>query len=545
MSFNKKLINFQELSLTEKVFFFYTIILSFTIILQFVFIPFSYNSLHIEDTFLLAESAWRVFNGGIPGVDFEHYFGGISSSLIAQSFKIWGVSIKSIDYAFLIQYLIVIVMLYIATYKRVSLISGITVFFVLTGVMLTRIPYEEYSSLIVIESAHSFSYNRFGMALMFVMMIFALFTTHTKKIDYFVAVIMGGAAFLLIFTKTTFFIFFIGFILVLLIKKRGIELLLVSILLIALSLAYSMPVERLWNTFNYAKIANNVDGAYWWLLMKPLRIFWSQAWAFMIVISSIIYLYLNITKELISVLISVVIFFIVMMMVAMTMGAEGMTGHHVLPMLAVIMICLFEIDKRINNSESLIFKTLIAVMVIPIISLHIALSTLANLKGLHNKDAVYFSKGPLKGYLASGSRATFDTTKINMVDNAARYLEMGGVVNIDTHYAGLADAYNYFSQIESTNLRLGSDSPLGFSFSMMTEPVMDYLIWPREGALLEKQYDAIPIDIDVMLMSLYPGSNVSAILLPLVNQDFQLCNKTKLWNVYVRKDKELTMYCYY
>src|SRR5687768_13154233 len=62
--------------------------------------PIAVDQIHMDDTVLLAHVGWRGVNGLVPVIDYPHFYGGFAEAFVIASFKLFGVSYKAVDYAF-------------------------------------------------------------------------------------------------------------------------------------------------------------------------------------------------------------------------------------------------------------------------------------------------------------------------------------------------------------------------------------------------------------------------------------------------------------
>ena len=67
-------------------------------------VPVVYDTLHVTDTTFMAQAGRWVLDGAVPGVDFEHFYGGMHEWFVAQGLRLSSGHIKALDYAPVLQF---------------------------------------------------------------------------------------------------------------------------------------------------------------------------------------------------------------------------------------------------------------------------------------------------------------------------------------------------------------------------------------------------------------------------------------------------------
>jgi len=166
--------------------------------------PIAIDTAFMIDTTFLAHLGWRGVNGLSPIVDFWHFYGGFTAANLTLSFKLFGVSMKSVDFAFVLIFLQAMGLLLLLCYKRLSFAS-ISLLFVLSAtVILGPLSIEDgYRPYI----NHSFVYNHFAMIVIIAVSVFSMNPrTDVVSLDFLTSILAGIALFLLALAKPTFIV---------------------------------------------------------------------------------------------------------------------------------------------------------------------------------------------------------------------------------------------------------------------------------------------------------------------------------------------------
>lgn len=214
--------------------------------------PIVYDTLHVTDkTFMAMVSRW-VFDGAVPGRDFNHFYGGGHEFFVALAYRLFGVSIKALDYALVVQFAFVLALLCGLGWRRLDRVSLSGLAVVLAVILFARLPFEELPQLVKLTAAHSFPYNRFGTALCVICAAVALVPAKGGGLPAALgAVIAALAAIVAILAKATFFPIVIGVIGALALTGRWRELAIFALACAAIFLALDPSLQRVWGTLSY------------------------------------------------------------------------------------------------------------------------------------------------------------------------------------------------------------------------------------------------------------------------------------------------------
>ena len=150
------------------------VIALFIYMISLIVTPIVYDTMHLTDTLFMLNSGWRVSLGLQPGIDYDTFYSGLTSRYLALSYGLFGFNVRALDMAVLLQYATLMPLVFMATVGRVNLLTFSAVAAVVATTVLTRAPMEEFTALTRMMSAHSFSYNRFGLALCLISLLAVL-----------------------------------------------------------------------------------------------------------------------------------------------------------------------------------------------------------------------------------------------------------------------------------------------------------------------------------------------------------------------------------
>ena len=223
--------------------------------LAFLAVPIAYDTLHVPDTLFLAELGWRQMQGLDPVLEFGHFYGGVVARYIATAFILFGTSLKSIDYAFGLMALSLLILAVGLCWTRASRLTTLALCMVVTACLLARVPLEMLTAIQRPTASHAFVYNRLAIALAVILVIFALLPAKDRRVEAGTALLAGGLCYGLVLIKPTFVVFTPFFLAALTIQGRWLGLGLGLIGLVAAGLILDFGAERALGAFSYGVAA--------------------------------------------------------------------------------------------------------------------------------------------------------------------------------------------------------------------------------------------------------------------------------------------------
>ena len=132
--------------------------------------PVAVDQIHMDDIVLLANVAWRGVNGLAPVIDYSHFYGGFAEYFVTTSFRLFGVSYKVVDYAFVMLFVVAAGATWALCWKRLTLAETSLVTVLGAALILSLDPLEAFQHF---KPGHSFVYNHVGIVLMVALTVFA------------------------------------------------------------------------------------------------------------------------------------------------------------------------------------------------------------------------------------------------------------------------------------------------------------------------------------------------------------------------------------
>jgi hypothetical protein len=162
-------------------------------------------NLFLQDALWFSDAGELIASGLIPHRDFSWAYGGYEVYLVGTAMKWFGVSIRAVQQAAALHYLIAILLLSIGTARRAPWPIFILLFLLVSAVCLTRYPFEHGPAVNMDVQAISMWYNRIAWS--FVIISFATLLTGRNGALPGELVVAGICLYLMALTKLTFGLF--------------------------------------------------------------------------------------------------------------------------------------------------------------------------------------------------------------------------------------------------------------------------------------------------------------------------------------------------
>ncbi|MFK7751023.1 MAG: hypothetical protein AB8B51_00595 [Sedimentitalea sp.] len=518
--------------------------------LTFCLVPIAYDTIHLQDTMFFAELGWRILNGALPTIDFNHFYGGVVAQYVAWAFQLFGVSVKSIDYAFVMMMLSTLGLAMIVAAWRTTRLSALALAMLVVACVLARVPFEELTAIQRPTSAHSFVYNRLGSAIALVLTVFALIPASKRWPDVIAGLLCGAAAYMIVLIKPTFVPFLPVFYLALLLQGRWIALAASAVGLGVAIVALDPGAARIIASFDYAVGSAGSRVSITDLILKTVAVFLVQPMPLLFVFLALVVAIKTGGRR--AVMFTLAAFGLTVGFGGMTatMGWRGSIGQQALPFLSVICVVFYEWARKLErpNQSALGFLQLTAICVVMSFTLpQLAQSTLSGLVGYLRQPLVLFSEGPLSTYLAWSDEFITPKGQISepmplaeQIDAAKAHLEAGLKINVGVEYAMIADGVALLDQVPNVkNLGIGGDYGM-FTFALGAVPVMGYPVWVSTTSPEFAPEQPLPENLGLMMIRRVNPNALSDQLLSKMEATFVPCASSKLWLLYVRASLDRT-----
>lgn len=522
-------------------------------LIAFILTPGIYDTLHMDDTLFLAELGWRKHLGATPVIDFNHFYGGITTQYLSWAFALFGPGIKFLDYAILLQFITLATFALAVSYKRIGVMSAGLLLLLITVLLLTRSPLEmaiftnPYNSV----SAHSFFYNRYATSLVLIMVVFSMVPIRNQRVELFNALLCGVAVYVLVLVKPTFVIFAPALLLTLSFQRRWSVVLVCVLGIASAGLLLDFGAEKFVGSFEYAVDSSGSEVSVSWLILRTSALVFLQPAGLLFGLFALLIVLRRENKVLRRIGISAIILMAGCLGMTATMGWSY--GQQALPFLTIFPLVLYEYARQRNSVPEKDIKILKILMIssVAYFSLpHIANSTAVALEAKDHQDTSLIVQGPLRGYVAwnrayntsAGALRDPPTAHNQQVQIAHDYIKGQEYLdfNIGAEYVMLADGIQALGRIENiSQLGIISDTRIFFSYAMQAPPVLDFPVWPTIRS--PEFFDDSPLssDIDIMLF-LKPMPSILTSMLDRKRGDgFSLCLSTVLWDIYARNGSQV------
>lgn len=517
------------------------------------------DSVHLDDTILLAHLGWRGLNGFFPNTDYPHFYGGIVAQFITWSFKAFGADFKSINYAFLMMYLAGISSLFILSLKRLSTI-GLSTLIVFSAALILSLAPIETGFIRGPIAAHSFVYNHVGIVIMMGLTAFAAKGVQPRSFELASAVFAGFSAYALVLLKTTFGIFAPFLLLALLFQRRWLTtafLILGTILgMILMDPGMTRALESL-DTLLSTAAAESRSGVRA-ILFSSIHNVAAQLVALLLILVLLLELWARNRSRAIDLSWTAILCGTGYIGALVSMSGTG--SYMLLPILVVVSSLLADaysesqsspLERKHAPSEGRAPTTgTTFVLAVPVILCYsyvipaLFSSAVTFLTAQRYQDASLIPTGPAASYVVIGDaiETIADMQAAVRLTSAAIDKAQGTVgsrFNDSEEYVMYADGVRLLTRIpriEDYGV-VSNGRMFDFTPALASRPVLSYPVWPT-GNLDYFQSDApLGADIDLVMISRdVPALGlVGPSLIERMADDFVVCRQTAIWTLYARR----------
>jgi hypothetical protein len=506
--------------------------------------PVAVDQIHMDDTVLLANVAWRGVNGYAPVIDYPHFYGGFAESFVTAAFMVFGVSYKAIDYAFVTLFLLTASLVWLLCWTRLRNVETSLLTALGAAIILSLDPLEAFQHF---RPGHSFVYNHVGIVLMLALTVFACRTVESRRAELASALAAGGAIYTLVLLKTTFGLFSLSLVLACLVQKRWLAAGLVMVGGAVTMLVLDPTMERalgslgLLLTSEAAAQAGGFEGR---LLMASLMLK-TQALPIAIVLILTAVLWRRTRRKSLPLIASLLVCGAGYSAAMLTTG--GNPEHKLLPFLVVAALLLCKALTEAAPADASVRPWLISA--VPIILAYslilpsVATFAIAISQSLEQRDASLVEHGPLARYVvfdpAESNSAVARSERLTAATaNTLQHIRSGKVSDRD-EYVMLADGMKLLRQVDNVSAFgiISNGRMFDFTAPLQSKAVASYPVWPTLASPELMTDKPLEPDVDmVMVLDEIPELGlVSGALRTRMGGDFRPCRRSAFWTLFVRR----------
>ncbi len=516
-----------------------------TALLAYLLVPIAYDTIHLQDTLFFAELGWRILQGLTPHADFNHFYGGVIAQYVAWAFQAFGITVKSIDYAFVMMLGTSVALASVVSWRRISPISFVALLLIVFACVLARVPFEEMTAIQRPSSAHSFIYNRFATSLAVGLLVFVLVPLKRSMAETASACVAGLCAYLIVLIKPTFAPFLPAFLLALLVQARWLSFGLSAVGIFVAIALFDPWMTHVTRAYGYAISAAGSHTSVSDLILKTVAVFLAQPLTLLFVLLSLLLVIRDRSREAWILVMAAVIVMIGCAGMTATMGWRGSIGQQVLPFLSAAALGLYEWSRRRSGTsrEAMNLQKIIALAITLSFALpHLAQSTLAGLVAQKRTSLVLFSDGPLATYLpwsdefvgSDGQPIRSWTPLEKQIGPAREHILSGKKINVGVENVLFADGIELLKGVPDLQERGLAGNYGGFNFALQVRSIPGYPVWVHSTSSELAEGQELPSGIDLMMILRLNKTALSDQLLRKMSGSFLLCDVSPFWELYVR-----------
>lgn len=521
-----------------------------TFVLLLALSPVLFDTRFVPDLALLANLGWRWMHGIAPVVDYPHFHGGVMAWVMGQSMKLFGASYKSIDYGFLILFFGAAASVTTLAWGRISGL-GLSVLLALSAALILSLHAVEFGHTWV-GATHAFAYNHVAIVLVLGMICFALGTGPGQKTETGAGLLAGVTLYVVVMLKPTFVVFGPFLVLACLVQGRvraaGLVLLgaVIGMLLMDFGLTRISGAFEALASGDAAQKTSDIS----FFLFNILRMVLAQSGALLLCGVLIGMLFLAQGRRATPFVGAAILCGLGYGAVVLTTG--GNAEQKLLPLIAVVVLMGCE-RLRATPSETQNSPTGLLLMLLPaclaygLIGPALFSATYSTLRAVQSADKTLIEDGAFASYFVYG-----DTTadpRFTGADAATRRaaglaivtdnVAQGIPLTESDEYVLFADGVALLQTIpEVTTLGVIANSAVfEFSFSVGSQPISSYSVWPTPGLPDMTGVKTLGADVDLVMMidDAYLEAVTTPDLLRLMGPAFQICRTTPIWTLYARR----------
>ena len=504
-------------------------------------IPIAIDTAFMIDTTFLAILGWRGVNGLSPVVDYWHFYGGFTAANVTLAFKLFGVSLKSVDYSFVLIFIWATLLLALLSWGRQSFLTFCLLLLVTAAIILGPLSIEDGYLRYV---NHSYVYNHFAMTVVIAITIFVT-TPHSgsPNWDSISAFVAGFALFLLFITKSTFFVIAPFMFAACLIQRqyRVVGLMLVGLVAALLTLDPGAvkflgsleeitkmgQIERaggLVGRMNHAVLTIGWHGGY--ILIAGYFVW--RLWTFERG---------RIARPMVAILLCTSAFG------AATLSMNGRPDLMLLPMIIAIMTLIadwLKPDHKNLATLAYVMATAMAfVLVIP--AVYFSVDTWLSSDEAQSRQLI--TDGPFSSYMvldpanpaALLNSKTIEQRRESAVTEAVARLSAGGPDRSTDPYVVLSDGVNLLNKIPNISKYgiITRGSLFDFTVPLRSKPVPSFPVWPLERST--SFLDMSEVDMVMAVRHFKAPDHLPPDAAAIVERDFHVCMSSAFFTLSVRR----------
>lgn len=508
--------------------------------------PIVYETKHLGDTLFLLNEGWRVYLGLKPGVDFGSFYPGLAAHFIALSYALFGLSVRAVNIAPLLQLAVILPLAGVVLYRRCEAFSFMATMALIATCLLTRAPLEDQIALTDLASAHSFSYNRLGLACCLILALLVLLSPRAASRDEWLAGAAGGLALALALTSKWSFVLLVPAVLLALVLQRRHAAILGLVAVGVLGWMALDPLGRqLFGSAAYMQVvarAESMFGGLGGVVYKSLLMFLWHLWAFLILGITLVKATLTLPGRARWVwLASAVLVGGAIGGNLLVMGSFVIVGHQVLPVLAAMSIACLEQTRGRDTALRSLQRTLAAVLAAAFLLPHLTNSLLTTTAAFKNRNQVLIADGPMRDYLQRYDYGSLPPNREKILAEAAATVAQVGTIPSDMQYPVFVDGLSALQRLgDLSNIGIVSDGLVNFEFALGARPVVGFPLWPRLSSPEISGSDRIPNEADIVMVLRHGVGPFGEVLKERMGDQFRPCLSAAIWDVFVRQGTALS-----
>jgi hypothetical protein len=510
--------------------------------------PNSYTNLYLSDALYLLNAGYLVAHGHIPHLGFGWQFGGYEAGLIALAMSLTGVTVRALDHAIAIGFLVNAALLLIGTARHVRPLTLGLLLLLVTAASLTRYPFESGPPDIAVQSYAMF-YNRACWCLLIA--IFAPLLLAEGPLRWWEVGAVAIATLLIVVTKITFALP-LPLAAALLWRHNGWR----GIGLAALWIAAA--AVGAWVAFGFG------PGAYLRLLpdmldatqdllsvtfgplSKLANIVFFQAGSLLALFAALAWIAVRARHER-GILVTLGA---LTLLLGLSLALTVSTGSFyaltaTTPMLAFVAVALVEVLlRRTSEPGRLVGVAALSLFALAFTGPYLANYLLGMAKQATRGEQSIFGPGPLAGLIVdqsddNRSPAFRDVADANAYIARRNALEggIGWMHDYEWQYL-IKDGVDIVrQQPDAARLRIAAFYPSIFPFAAGAAPVTSFPLYPGFTSPSMRRLVTLPRDVNtVMILRSDPANRSAARFRPAMLREYRLAARSVFWDLYRRAD---------
>lgn len=510
--------------------------------------PVAFTATNTRDTLFLIDVAWRLNNGAMPGVDFQHFYGGLTEQFIAWAMTLFGPSMKALDQGIVLIWVVMTIATGAIAFRRLDAFGFLGMLTIVSATVLSRAALNDNATLTGPVATYGTLYNRFGAAVTILVLAYCLVPSRKPLAEPIGAIVTGVALIALTIIKPTFAVLIPAALVALALQARWAGLGMVILATVIASFLMDPGATRFLGSIAYIQNIGGAPVSPIDLIEKSVKLLLVQPFALVAALTTFAVTIWAQDDKLWRWPLAALLLMGTALAMASTMAKEAAVGQQIVPALvAFTLFVLMRLPLTATMARTAV-ATLATVGGMAFAGPMLLNTMAAGAMAFQQRDAGLVRTGPMAPFVGVSYNAPLVDTKTGQTkpletlkEDVAQALQNGTDIDSGMGTVLIADAVEALAQIKDISQSGIISEVYTFGFAMGAPPVLEFPTYQRASAPELDPATPFPETIDIVLLMrhLLPNkSKIRANIVTKMGANFGVCLQSELWLIYSRGDRE-------